>query len=180
MNKSINLLSLLLLVLFLSVSCSSDETIKNDDNAEKTEFQKISNLKLNLNIKFETGKEYPIEKDELSNFISENYEEINKIEKGYALTFKKVKKQIVYSIDNLETLQSKLDGDPPGFWSDGGGLNCTKCRNQDCVVGALTAAAGDGSSQVFISMTPNYTLGVQTSLSVCYGSLADIIAEFEP
>ncbi|MGY0392540.1 hypothetical protein ACW5R3_08310 [Bizionia sp. KMM 8389] len=180
MKNRMKLTSLFFLVLCLTFSCSSDETSENNSTQQINKFEKISNLELDLNLNFEIGKEIPIKKEDISSFLASNFEEIKSLENDLFLTFEvKGINKIVYSVDDLNSLQNKLDADPPGFWNTPG-LNCTKCRNESCVKTTVGNAIGDGSTQVFIGVTPNFSFGVQTSISICYGSLEDMIAEFAP
>lgn len=77
-----------------------------------------------------------------------------------------------YSIHNNLTLQNKIELENKINTSTQSRFakNCKKCRNRKCVSDFISNAIGDGSEEVYISVTPNTTLGVQTSVTVCSAS----------
>lgn len=68
---------------------------------------------------------------------------------------------------NEKSIQAKSD--PVGVF-DEADLNCTKCRGEDCVKSAVSNAIGYATSESLIQITPNFTLSVRTSVTVCSGS----------
>jgi hypothetical protein len=161
---------IILIVSVYFISCTSeDNTIEEQNKLD------LSNLDIKLNLKFDLGKSYSI--SNVSEFISENYNDIIKLDEDLILMFEINGKSINYSIETVKTLINKAvslnKSDPLGHYDK---ANCVKCRSRECVANALADAVGDGDEQVFVSVTPNYTLGVRTSVTVCSGTLKEIIA----
>ncbi|WP_299711695.1 hypothetical protein [uncultured Tenacibaculum sp.] len=178
--KRITLLTIVSFMLFL-ISCND----RNEDQVTGVNLTSIDLSDLDLNLNLELGKPIALKKENLADFVSENFNEIIAMDKDLSLVFTNTKNDLKYSIESKETFLEKIKeennklqsrNDPPGFYDDK--VECTKCRNEECVKKALGNAVGAGDEEVIISVTPNYTLGVQTSVSICHGTKEAFLNEW--
>jgi hypothetical protein len=165
-----NFLSFILIALFcFTFSCSTqnDETTDSELN--------LSGMELSLKIAeiLEIGQKIPIENKDLEHFISKNFNEIKKMEKDFILLFSNTNNSLYYSIETKYTLEQLVKNKPSN--ATFAKISCTNHRNKASVTSTLAEAIGDGSQEVFISVVPNYTLGIRTSISICHGTLPEII-----